>query len=202
MQMSRIQCPDVGAIVAVMNGKGYRVFDNPSGHDINLVGIRNSASDANSFDDWVALFYRFDNVWNLFAFPATTDPGTYYRQHPANVRGTAIMKPGQYRGAYKVGRHTGYKALQQSGKITVYRDNDMDRDLDFDVTEDSGMHAVNIHRASRQRASTRVDKWSAGCQVIQDPDHFDFLMALCDRGAAKFGNSFTYTLLESGDFSA
>jgi hypothetical protein len=111
------------------------------------------------------------------------------------------MKPGQYRRAYKVGRHKGYKALQQSGPVTVYRDNNKDSVLDTSgVDEDTGMHAVNIHRASRERVSTRVDKWSAGCQVVQDADHFDFLTTLCERGANKFGNSFTYTLLESDDF--
>ena len=87
--------------------------------------------------------------------------------------------------------------------ITVFRDNNRDSELDVTgVDEQQGLHAVNIHRASRVRASTRVDKWSAGCQVVQDPDHFDFLMTLCDRGAQKFGNSFTYTLLESDDFTA
>lgn len=199
--MSRIACPAVDDIVHVMRAKNYRVFESPNGHDLNIVGIRNSSSRANAFDDWLTVFYWFDGIWNMFAFPATTDPGTYYREHPINVRGTAIMKPGQYRRAYKVGRHKGYKALQQSGPITVYRDNDMDAELDTTGTdEDSGLHAVNIHRANRVRASTLVEKWSAGCQVVQDPDHFDFLMRLCDRGKDKFGNSFTYTLLESKDF--
>ncbi len=200
--MAKIQCPSVHEIISVMKSKGYRVFENPSGHDLNLVGIRTSSSRANAFDDWLTLFYLFDGVWNMFAFPSTTDPGTYYRENPLNVKGTAIMKPGQYRRAFKVGRHKGYKAMQQVGPITVYRDNDKDVELDTTGTEeDSGMHAVNIHRASRIRASTRVDKWSAGCQVMQDPDHFDFYMTLCDRGAQKFGNLFTYTLLESDDFA-
>ena len=85
--------------------------------------------------------------------------------------------------------------------ITVYRYNDCDRDLDTTgVEEQQGMHAINIHRASRVRASTRMAKWSAGWQVMQDPDHFDFFMTLCERGALKFGNSFSYTLLESEDF--
>ena len=199
--MSKFDCPHVTDIVAVMQGKGYRVFDNASGHDLNIVGIRNSASRANRFDDWITIYYWFDESWNLFAFPGTTDPGTFYRESPINVRGTAIMKPGQYRRAYKIGRHKGYKALQQSGPVTVYRDNDRNSELNTTgVEEDTGLHAVNIHRASRQRASTRVDKWSAGCQVFQDADHFDFFTTLCQRGADKFGNSFTYSLLESDDF--
>ena len=146
-------------------------------------------------------FYWFDGVWTLFAFPGTTDPGIYYRENPLNLRGTAIMKPGQYRGAYKVGRHKGYKALQQVGSITVYRDANGDAELDTTGATEQGINAINIHRANRIRASTRVEKWSAGCQVMQDPDHFDFFMTLCDRAAKKFGNSLTYTLLESEDFT-
>ena len=200
--MPRIQCPGVEDIVAVMGDKSYKVFKNPNGHDINLVGIRNSSSSANRFDDWISAFYWYDGIWNMFAFPGTTDPGTFYRENPLNVRGTAIMKPGQYRGAYQVGKHKGYKAMQQVGPITFYRDDNKDAELNTNGTEeDSGLHAVNIHRANRIRASTQVEKWSAGCQVMQDPDHFDFFMTLCGRGANKFGNSFTYTLLESSDFS-
>ncbi len=42
--MPRIQCPKVEAIVALVRAKQYRVFENPNGHDLNLVGIRNSAT--------------------------------------------------------------------------------------------------------------------------------------------------------------
>ena len=200
-EVTRFACPDFGKIVSAMRAKGYRVFDDPRGYDLNLVGIRTASMRANRFDDWIIVFYLFDGVWNGFAFPGTTDPGTYYRENPMNVRGTAIMKPGQYRRAYRVGRHSGYKALQQKGPITVYRDADRDRLLDTSgVDQESGVYAINIHRANRARASTRVGKWSAGCQVVQDPVHFDFLMALCDRGKDRFGNSFTYTLLEESDF--
>jgi hypothetical protein len=184
--MPRIACPVVTEIVDAMRAKDYRVFEDPRGHDLNLVGIRNSDSRANEFDNWLTVFYWFDGIWNLFAFPATTDPGTFYRENPINVRGTAIMKPGQYRRAYMVGRHKGYKALQQSGPITVYRDNNKNDELDATGNEeDQGLHAVNIHRANRERASTRVEKWSAGCQVMQDPDHFDFFMTLCERSSKK-----------------
>ncbi len=134
--MPRIQCPSVEEIVAVMRGKKYKVFKNPNGHDINLVGIRNSSSRANRFDDWISAFYWYDGIWNQFAFPGTTDPGTFYRENPLNVRGTAIMKPGQYRRAYKVGRHKGYKAMQQVGPITVYRDDNKDAELNTTGTEE------------------------------------------------------------------
>ena len=201
--MKRFPCPSVDKIVKVIKKKGYKVFESPKGHDLNLVGIRTSSVEANMFDDWLTVFYKFDNVWNFFAFPATTDPGTFYRKEPLNVKGTAVMKPGQYRGAYKIGLHRGYKALEQKKAMTVYRDANRDKFLDTTgVKEDAGNFKTNIHRSNAHRPSTVVGKWSAGCQVLQEPDHFSFLLALCERGKEKFGNSFTYTLLEEKDFGA
>lgn len=147
-------------------------------------------------------FYFFDDNWNYFAFPATTDPGTFYRKNPLNVKGTAVLKPGQYRSVYKVGRHKNYKALQQIDEMTVYRDANHDTHLDTTgMEEDTGLHKINIHRSNADKASTVVGKWSAGCQVFQDPDHFLFFLKLCDRGSEKFGNKFSYTLLEESDFT-
>lgn len=194
--------PAVDRIIAVMRKKKYKVFTGTKGHDLNIVGIRSSDRRASAFNDWLTVFYTFENVWNYFAFPATTDPGLFYRKAPLNVKGTAVMKPGQYRGAYKIGKHRGYKALQQKGKITVYRDSNKNSVIDtVGMIQETGYYAVNIHRASAYRATTEVGKWSAGCQVLQDPDHFAFLLRLCDRAVEKYPNSFTYTLLEEHDFS-
>jgi hypothetical protein len=195
-----IESPNVSQLISALELKDYLVFSNPKGYDLNIVGIRTADRSANTFNDWITVFYTFAGVWNHFAFPATTDPGTFYRENPINVRGTAIMKPGQYRGAYMIGRHRGYKALQQKGPITVYRDANLDETIDTTgVEEDTGIHAINIHRADAHRASSEVGKWSAGCQVFQDPDHFAFLLSLCERARSNFGNSFTYTLLEEED---
>lgn len=196
-----MECPDPHRIAEVMQAKGYAVFRDPRGHDLNLVGIRTADTTANRFNDWLTVFYWFDGDWTSFGFHATTDPGTYWRLHPDNVHGTAIVKPGQYRGAHRIGRHKGYKALRQQGPITVYRDADRDDVLDTTgVPEETGIFGIDIHRANEAVPSIQVDKWSAGCQVVQDPDQFLFLLTLCDRAAAKYGNSFTYTLLTEEDF--
>ena len=193
--------PKVEQIINVIKKKNYKIFTSPKGHDLNLVGIRTADNKASSFNDWLTVFYMFEKVWNYFAFPATTDPGLFYRKSPLCVKGTAVMKPGQYRGAYMVGKHKGYKALQQKDTITVYRDSNKNDTIDtLGMIEETGLYGVNIHRSNAHRPSVEVGKWSAGCQVIQDPDHFGFLMQLCDRALEKFSNSFTYTLLEESDF--
>lgn len=194
--------PTAEQIVRVMNNKNYAVFSNPKGHDLNIVGIRTHDFDPGKFNDWLTVFYIYDGIWNYFAFPATTDPGTYYRLNPISVKGTAVLKPGQYRSAYKIGRHRNYKALEQIEPVTVYRDANRDKRLDTTgMLEDTGLHAINIHRSNAYKPSTVVGRWSAGCQVVQDPDHFQFLLILCERGREKYGNSFTYTLLEERDFA-
>ena len=191
-------------IIEVMESKGYKVWKNPKGHDLNIVGIRTKDMTANCFNDWITLFYVFEDIWSFVVFPATTDPGTFYRKNPGNVNGTAILKLGQYRGAFKVGSHRGkYTALVQQKPVTVYRDANRDEVLDVaGMAEETGLFGINIHRANPARASARVDTWSAGCQVMRDPDHFAFFMMLCERGKEKFGNSFTYTLLQEDDFSS
>ena len=118
-----------------------------------------------------------------------------------NPMGTALLKEGQYRGMYELGTHKGYRALRQKGPASVIRDFDRDARFDFESgREETGVFGINLHRASRYRESLNVDKWSAGCQVLCDPLQFNYLMEVCEKGKAAFGNSFTYTLLHQRDF--
>ena len=182
----------------VIESKGYKVFDGDE-YDLNIWGIRTSDDSANSFNDWLCVTYNDKGNWPFYAFPATTDPGLYYRENPINVKGTAILPPGQYRSMWKLGQHRGkYDALVQNSKVTVWRDDNKDTFLEAGP-EDAGWHGINCHRASEVRTSTRVDKWSAGCQVLASPSNFDTLMKLCNYAAVQWGDTFTYTLIESKD---
>jgi len=194
---------DARVIEEAMHAKGYAVFtDTAKGYDLNIFGIRTTNNDANTFNDTVGVMYLYEGRWCCFLFPATTDPGVYYRENPMNVDGTAILVPGQYRGAYKIGEHKHYPALVQKKAVKVYRDNDEDKQLDMKTeTVKEGYFGINIHRANSAAASTLVNKWSAGCQVIADPYQFEFLMSLCHKAASLHGNGFTYTLLTEDDFA-
>lgn len=194
--------PNAEVIKNVMRSKGHAVFGSPKGYDLNLFGIRTTDTRANEFNDWVGVMYLEGGVWNKFVFPATTDPGAYWREHPMNADGTAALKPGQYRSSHKVGEHKGYPALQQKGPVVVYRDPDRNLELNLDDSNvQEGMFGINIHRASIRAPSNVVNKWSAGCQVLQDPIQFGFLLELACKSALLHGNSFTYTLLTEADFS-
>ncbi|MEN8134311.1 MAG: hypothetical protein ABFS18_02075 [Thermodesulfobacteriota bacterium] len=200
--MLTMRTPTVEQVISAMRHKDYAVFDNESGFDLNIVGIRSREIKAGRFDDLIVVFHRRAGAWCYNVFPATTDPGLYYLKSPLVESGTGIMKPGQYRGAYKIGKHQNkYNALvQRGGEITVIRDFNRDGVLDLDSgREESGYFGGNIHHASGFIESVEVGKWSALCQVIANPWDFHIFMALCEAGAAAFGNSFTYTLLDEID---
>lgn len=177
--------------------KGYAYFTNGA-YNLNIIGIRAAGVNiTNSFDDILLLIYKTPNgSWTRQLYRITTDPGQSYMIKPCNSKGTAILVPGQYRGAYKIGVHRGkYKALCQNKSVKVYRDNNKDTVYDYDPnTLDEGMFGINIHKAGT--FSKNVNTWSAGCQVFASDTEFKAFMNFCQKQIDnKHGETFTYTLL-------
>lgn len=192
----------IDSLTKAMTAKNYRVFTQGD-YNLNLVGIRSRDMTANTFNDLYCVFFQTHGAPHLHIFPCTTDPGLYYRQHPAHVNGTAILTPGQHQGAWQLGQHQGkYDALVQAKPVSVYRDNDRDKALNTHAPTQTGYFGINHHRANAARESTQIDKWSAGCQVFANPDDYRIFMALVKKAAALWGNSFTYTLLNAQDLGA
>lgn len=189
-------------IIQAMRNLGYSVFDGPD-YDLNLVGVRTSDPTINRFNDFMYVIWRNGDAWESRSYEITTDPGLYWLENPMNVEGTAVLKAGQYRGAYRIGQHKGYRALQQNSPLPVYRDNNRDDVLNFDeATIDEGMFGINIHKAgSRPQGSTQVDKWSAGCQVFSKETDFNEFLDLCNRSVQRYGDIFTYTLLNETEIT-
>ena len=188
--------------------KGYKWFEDNGnkGYDVNIVGVRNSETKGrvtNAFDDCITISYKIDGEWQFHCFPCTTDPGTHWVENILNDRGVAILKPGQYRGSHKLRLHQGkYLALGQKKPMKIYRDANLDGK--YDLIEESvreELIGINIHRATSRSGgkSTRVDKWSAGCQVIADNDDWHEFLDICQAAREIHGNSFSYTLIESKD---
>ena len=192
-------------IESTMAEKGYRYFRSGD-YNLNIIGVRNSETAGrvtNAFDDCMTLSYKVDNEWKFHCFKCTTDPGTHWVKNILNERGVAILKPGQYRGAHKIRKHQGkYDVLGQQKPMKIYRDANLDGK--YDLIEESvreELIGINIHRATAKSGgkSTRVDKWSAGCQVIGSNDDWAVFMKICYQARDLWGNSFTYTLIESKD---
>ena len=180
--------------------KGYAFFTKGE-YNLNIIGVRHKGSKVtNHFDDCLVVIYNTANEKNVKrVFVCTTLPGKKAMEHPTAIKGTAILKEGQYRGAYQIGYHKGkYKALCQKKPLPVYRDGNKDDKFDLNpLSIDKGIFGINIHKAGDN--STLVDGWSYGCQVLSKSIDFNALMRLVERSAGIYGNSFTYTLINDED---
>lgn len=193
-------------IETAVKAKGYKWFTSDN-YDVNIVGVRNAETEGkvtNRFDDCVTLSYKDEaGKWHFHCFEATTDPGSHWEKNLLNKDGVAILKEGQYRGSHMIGLHQGkYEALRQKKPLKVYRDNDKDGVYDFiEENVHEGIYGINIHRATSREGgkSVQVDKWSAGCQVIAANNDFKLFMEVVNKAAKVWGNSFTYTLINSND---
>jgi len=203
-------------LLRVARTKQYKIFYGGRGINLNIWGVRSKNIVSNTFNDRICLFWKNTDTdeWTLVQLEATTDPGLYWRNNPMHQMGTAILKPGQYEGCWEIGRHKGYEALVQCKPVIVYRDNNRDNILDVgdsNVNVHAGVFGINIHRANSNGHSVQVDKWSAGCQVLQNRKRnhtllgvefkydWDYFMFLVRTSAAFYNEYFTYTLIEEKD---
>jgi len=184
-------------IIKVMEDKGFPVFKNfNKNYNLNIIGIRTKDNSSNAFNDQLIVLWKYNGEWNRLNYKITTDPGTYWRENPMNVNGTAILCEGHHKGMWSFGFHRNkYKALVQTTPVEVYRDNNKDNVLDFDVPKEKGLFGINCHKASYSGTSTQVDKWSAGCQVFADSGEYYEFLELCEDAENNWGNRFSYTLL-------
>lgn len=181
----------------ILRNKGFELYTGLN--ELNIVGVRSTSTDSNRFDDEIHVFYRTGLLsWNYHVYRVTTDPGTYWLENPAYPQGTAILREGQYRKAYALGKHQGkYTALVQVAPVSVFRDYDRNAILDFkNGRAETGIFGINIHRASLQGSTLYIDKYSAGCQVFRNAEEFDEFIQLCSIHAKEYGNLFSYTLLD------
>ena len=184
----------------IFANKGYAFFTKGA-YNLNIIGVRHKGSKVtNRFDDYLIVIYNTDKENNVRRiFQCTTLPGKKAMEHPTVIKGTAILKEGQYRGAYQIGYHKGkYQALCQKKPLPVYRDGNKDDKFDLNpISIDKGIFGINIHKAGDN--STLVDGWSYGCQVFAKAIDFNAFMRLVVRSAGLYGNSFTYTLINEED---
>lgn len=193
---------------------GFRFYE-AGLYNVNIFGVRASATGSNAFDDIMCVAFDTEAGWYTCSFPITTDPGKTVlgQEKMGHEKGTAILpastlkSSSQYR--FKLGMHKGkYPALVQSESFKIVRDVDknyhihtrqmiQDKLLAWDV--DVGFFGINIHHATAKGFSTSVNDWSWGCQVFQSIFDWEKFMAIINHSASIYGERFTYTLFDESD---
>ena len=207
----------VESLQKAYSDNGYALFENDARDlNLNIFGVRSSVYDTDTFNDIIGLAWKFADSWTLELYAGTTDPGLYYFANPMTDKGTHIMKEGQYRKAYAMGKHQGkYSALVQVGPIDFWEDDDRDKKFDKVKVVKGAYIGANIHCVINKRIddlftaplsdfpdkeSAIVHNWSAACQVLANPRKYLQFMKRIHDSAAIYGNSFTYTLFEEESF--
>lgn len=188
---------------SLFNKKGYSYFTKGN-YNLNIIGVRSNQNGkvTNKYDDYLVVTYNINGYAKRKIYSITTEPGAKIMAKPINIKGTAILVPGQYKGAYKIDKHNGkYKALCQRNKpVKVYRDNNKDKVYNYKPdTIEEGYFGINIHRSNEFWTRPTIDGYSAGCQVFDDPNEFADFMRLVEKSAKLYGNKFTYTLIDEDD---
>lgn len=192
-------------VAAVMERRGYRLDRGPG--EVNVVYVEGMDPDGtpnlDKIDGWndLRLVLRFEGGGPVIAgkWIATTEPGSYYTQHPINAKGAARIEFGQY-SAWRVGVHRGdHEALVQTGgPVTVCRDLNRDGERAGDA-RDTGYFGINQHWGYDLPS---VGKASAGCLVGQSKVGHREFMALVKsdpRYEADHQYVFAATVLPAAD---
>jgi hypothetical protein len=180
-----------------LNKWGYKGKDGKSLAEDNKPG--------SNTDFALAQYSKDAKQERLLIYTITTEPGVYYQTIKLlNPKGCAVIKPGQYIGAYCLGIHKSddHRALiQTGGKIKIFRDGDKDGIAEDLGIEEEGFFGCNIHGAKKLTKTDKIGAYSAGCQVFQDWYAKEEFIGMCDQFKSTNGGKFTYTLIKESDLS-
>lgn len=185
-------------VKALFETLGHRFYDKGA-YNVNLFGIRSGYDQVDEFNDVLGIAFRDDQDNPIvIEHRGTTKPGLYWlKQKMCNANGTAILQPGQYPSCWMIGKHKGYEALVQKGMpFHVWRDQDEDGQLDAEGRTYKDVTGLNMHTTSFINDIDKVGAYSAGCQVRQHHEDHQTVMGILKRSAERYGNSFTYTLID------
>lgn len=190
------------AVKKLFENYGYK-YDS-----FQLVGIRSTADEPDKFDDLIGVFQFIEGKSSVTWFTGTTNPGVHWLKNFMNPKGTAVLMPGIHENAWVIGKHQGkYEALVQYAPVAVFRDKNKNNKSETSLFKgkeegrsqvERGLFGINIHRANEKTISRIIDRWSAGCQVLNNPVEFAQLLKMC-KGSGK--KTFTYVLFEEAQVS-
>lgn len=165
-----------------------------------IIGVRNLEDIADAFDD---RFFLMKDDTLICTTTGTTNPGLSVIKggfKKFNKDGAAIVESNRiYYDVWQYGLHNSViPALRQTGgKITVYRDGDMDRLSEEIGLKQNGFFGINFHCATKSYLSniikTLVGGWSAGCSVCNNTKEY---MEIINTIKSSKQDKVTYCLLK------
>ena len=168
------------------------------GYPTNLwiIGVRSKEDVFNEFDD---KFYIFKGTEFVKVLTGTTNCGDrgllgFFKY---GAKGAATLKADYWHHRmWSYGLHRGkMRALRQVRPTAMYRDNNLDKQVDEIGTATNELVGINFHTTSTNKLTKAINKFinghSLGCQVVNNPKEYYEIIDLF-RGQT----SVTYCLLK------
>lgn len=190
----------------IVKDLGYVWFEGP--YNVNFIWERTSDIITNKFTDFLHCCYQTEENGTGFVItiPATTKPGlkgSILEPVTVNgVTGTAIIKPGQYRGAWEFRdtfkEFSEYPYFRQVKPIDYWRDGDKDHEIDRVQDQEDKIFGTHWHRMSQNNTygSGLINNWSLGCMGAPEPE-FEKILPLVRENCKRYGNRVTGTIIET-----
>lgn len=169
----------------------YYIQNGHAVDEINFIGARDSSKQELDVINDTLGFWNKDII---FLCAGTTEPGVYWVKDPAerNKQGTFHLAEGFHDSIWSVGIHKGYEAL--TNKYPQCKPTKGWRDANYDFTKNNkdvevcDYFGINFHRMHPVSIVNKIGKYSAGCQVVQDPKKFAKILAAV-KATNKYANN-------------
>lgn len=169
----------------------YYIQNGHAVDEINFIGARDSSKQELDVINDTLGFWNKDII---FLCAGTTEPGVYWVKDPAerNKQGTFHLAEGFHDSIWSVGTHKGYEAL--TNKYPQCKPTKGWRDANYDFTKNNkdvevcDYFGINFHRMHPVSIVNKIGKYSAGCQVVQDPKKFAKILAAV-KATNKYANN-------------
>lgn len=152
-----------------------------------ILGVRSNEDSPDKFDD---KFYVFHHQTFIKVLTGTTNPGVKvlkgYKRY--NSKGAFVMASNfWFYDLWKKGYHKKrMPALVQVNEVYGYRDGNYNSKSEQIGKLVKGFFGINFHKSNYGKIIGFVRKiiggWSAGCQVANNSDDYDWLMGIIDKG--------------------
>ncbi len=170
--------------------------------EITLIGIRNEQDiEKDVINDYLGYIIK-DKV---FICKGTTDPSVFYTTNKTerNKQGTFHLMEGFHKAIWCVGTHKGYQALVNDRRYCLptkgWRDVNYNFKHDEADIEVKGHFGINCHRMHPTILVPFIGRYSAGCQVVNNPKDFKHILNTVKSTQMYKGTSqktvFNYLLL-------
>jgi hypothetical protein len=147
--------------------------------EITLIGIRDSKDqDKDVINDYLGFWTKKE----LFLVKGTTEPGVYWvkNKEERNKKGTFHLLEGFHEKIWSIGTHKGYEALTnqypQCKPTKGWRDANYNFTRDDKDVEVCDYFGINLHRMHPVSIVDKIGKYSGGCQVVQSPKDFSYIL--------------------------